>query len=966
MLAIVAAAVTLTAQIPKQRIAEAVAGRLLHAEVSLSGLRLRPDLRIASLRISDPGHTTPVLEARDIAATYRLAWPGPGRRIIEAVTVDAVHVRLHDAADGGNHGFITALLSAPPKDEPADPLPWIPRSITVEHATLDLQQPGVALLLDGISARVQIDDLANYTAAIAADGLSGHLTTLSPPVNERFRDGAVEVTAAASGNEWRVDIARFDVPGLVHARAAVNLYRDGDATRVVASIPSASAGPLPVEPLARFLGLPPARFEALHIENGALDLRRSAAGWQADEARADAAFSQLEVGDAGARWYAGDLSLHAALQEDDTPAVGLRAVLGGGQKLEALIRQEGTGIRGTASLSGWTKADVAQSVPEAYQPLFAHVTTLERLSATAEVYLAGAAYEGSLTATARLGKEDASIEAAARGTLNDANGITLDGAARAALAGGALTLEATQHPGQAPATRIALENVRVGPWMQAVWGTPVPELPAATLNGTATIGGALDALDVSLDIAATDAVWGTLRLDEGAVLDLDGDLTVQVSERLLAADALTVIIGPELTATISDGRLSLLDYSASAQVDGEIDLAWAGAWLGQPDLWGDATFSAPLRNEGGYLRASFHAEAPSLGYGNLTIPYGSTLVADGRAVYDTLKSELRGEALTATIGEGTRLTTRPWTVRLGSLRGEVPFELTSDFVPIVAMGYLQDAEGTIEARGALHLAETAHIEAEVKAAAAHFTLPGAIALVTGATFDGRAGYGPALSGEGMLTAESTVVAGAIIGGLSGPVRLEGDTVVAAGLTGTLFDGPLTVDASAGLLREKLPFTLDARGTGLDLALLVEQVKPPRVTLTGPADATLHLELDQEGLQEVKVTSQSTGALTVNRDIIQQVLLSQYVQGVTGGRQLDRVVRDVLGTADQRPFDSGALDLDLVDGRLEGQAVLTSGALNLTIDLHVDPEALVAAMQLTQQEQFRNIQGVTPGPIEWDD
>jgi hypothetical protein len=964
LLLALAVIVALMAEAPKRRIIGAIAGQVLHADVAMSGLRLRPHIQLDSLRISDPGAEVPVLEAKDIVLHYRLTRPRPGVRLFSEMTVGEARLRLHETPEDSNFDCLTALLEKPETEKPTDPLPYIPQDVSVQRIGIDLQQPDTTLSLDGMAARVRMDDLENYTAALTAESLAGHLRSASPLVDERFTNGTLRGIVSTGGEGWHVDVEQLHLPGLVQARAAAMLYRDGDGTRVVASAPTISAGPLPVAPLFHFLGLPSARFDALQVEDVALDVRFGDAGWQINQARADAAFSQLEVGEPGARWYSGDLSLHVALQEGDEPAVLMQAVLAGGQEIEAVVGQEGNAFRGHAALTDWTKDDLVQATPEAYAPLFTHVTTLERLSAASEFYLHGDGYDATLTATAQLEESEAALDVAAKGTLPGEAGLTFQGTARATLADGSLSADITLQPDDALHARVVLETLRVEQWAKALWGRPLSELPSTTVSGTAEVRGSTEALAIALDLKAADLVWGALSFEKGVVLDVMGNLSVLTFERKLSADALTLTIGPEFTAVVTEAEMSLMDYAASANVTGKVDLAWAGAKLDQPDLWGEATFQLPLRNQEGYLRTAFHAEASSFGYGDLTIPYGSTLIADGQAVYDTLKGELRCEDLVATIGEGTRLTSPSWAVRVDPLTGEIPFQLTSDFVPVVAMGYLQEAVGTIEARGALHLGEAARIEADIEASAEHLTLPDALAFATDVTYTGHAGYGPALFGQGTVTTDAMVVAGAVIGDLSGPVRFEEDTVVATGLSGTLFNGPLEVDATAGVLQDKLPFTLDARGKQLDLALLTEQVKPPRVTLTGIADAAVHLELNDDGLQEVSVDAQSTSAFTVNRDIIQQVLLSQYMKDVTGGKQLDRIVQDVLGKSEQRPFESGNLDLDLVEGRLEGQALLKSEALNLTIDLQVDPQALIAAMQLTEQEALQDVEDVTTGPIEW--
>ncbi len=82
-------------------------------------------------------------------------------------------------------------------------------------------------------------------------------------------------------------------------------------------------------------------------------------------------------------------------------------------------------------------------------------------------------------------------------------------------------------------------------------------------------------------------------------------------------------------------------------------------------------------------------------------------------------------------------------------------------------------------------------------------------------------------------------------------------------------------------------------------------------------------------------------------MVEQILLSQQVAGVTGGKTLGKVVQKVIGEGEQRPFDRATMDLGFEGGRITGQARLESEQLNLTIDIKADPEALLEALRIQQ-------------------
>jgi hypothetical protein len=85
-------------------------------------------------------------------------------------------------------------------------------------------------------------------------------------------------------------------------------------------------------------------------------------------------------------------------------------------------------------------------------------------------------------------------------------------------------------------------------------------------------------------------------------------------------------------------------------------------------------------------------------------------------------------------------------------------------------------------------------------------------------------------------------------------------------------------------------------------------------------------------------------MTMNRDLVEQLLASEYLSGMSGGKQVSQMLRDVVGDAPQIPFTGAAIKLGLEAGRITGTARLESEKLNLTLDIKADPGALLEALR----------------------
>ncbi|HQL95349.1 MAG TPA: AsmA-like C-terminal region-containing protein, partial [Candidatus Hydrogenedentes bacterium] len=188
------------------------------------------------------------------------------------------------------------------------------------------------------------------------------------------------------------------------------------------------------------------------------------------------------------------------------------------------------------------------------------------------------------------------------------------------------------------------------------------------------------------------------------------------------------------------------------------------------------------------------------------------------------------------------------------------------------------------------------------------------------------------------------VAGTRWSALAGKTRLDRGVVLLEEAAAAVFGGSVGMTGSAALVEPGMPLKADMTVSDVDLSVFTQEFKPPSVVLTGRLSGTADLLVRGGKLADLHVDLTASSGFSLNKDMVEQLLTSQYVTGMTGGKQVSDVVRDVLGDAPQRPFDAARITLGLRDGRIEGVARLESRTLNLTMDIKADPEALLEALR----------------------
>ena len=461
-------------------------------------------------------------------------------------------------------------------------------------------------------------------------------------------------------------------------------------------------------------------------------------------------------------------------------------------------------------------------------------------------------------------------------------------------------------------------------------------LPFATVSLTSELGPTLDGWAFSGD-ARFQPVTGA------------GDpLTVQTrgawTSGVLSADTKSSL-GAGTALELNGLRYDRATGKTAAAVSGSIDLVPLAKLAGFPDVWGTATMDGKLSRDalGKFQANPLRATFETLGYGGFGLPYGVELTLSAPVRQD--REGLAAEPVEAVLGTDTTFKAAKitWGANGISASGLV---LETGLAPLVSKGWLSAAEGHATARctSVTRPASGPQDAIEYDATFARLDLPAGWGAVKGFTAKGQLNWGNAPAGTGALAADEATVVGVTLHAIHAAMRLYGADVVMEQVAFGLFGGAVSGEVRVTPLVATLPVSFSATIEKLDLDVFTKEYKPPSTRLTGMVGGSVSASLDLNGLSALDADLKSDGAMSMNRDMVEQLLASEYLAGMSGGKQVGQMLRDVVGDAEQIPFTGAALRLGLEAGRITGTARLESEKLNLTLDIKADPGALLEALR----------------------
>ena len=405
--------------------------------------------------------------------------------------------------------------------------------------------------------------------------------------------------------------------------------------------------------------------------------------------------------------------------------------------------------------------------------------------------------------------------------------------------------------------------------------------------------------------------------------------------------------------TARDWHVDLNTSTVNALVKSSLSLDALATLFGLDDLYGTADLAGELTLDSTHVRFDgFTAQSEDLGYGDWSVPYASTLALRGSLVHDLTRNALSFSPLRVEMDAGTQLSVSDLSFQFSE--GSTPFQITAtpfaletDLMLLKGMGYLSAVEG---GRGKV-LSDALVLTQEGVSgtviwdiAAAQLALTDDMAVLENLACTGNYDPGTKERGDGEIKADSALVYGIPFGAVNAALEIDADQLRCTALKTTFLAGDLALDAAVNYRDPAWTTLADLRVEGVDLAEFTKTFEPPDVVLTGIVSGTASVTLSTEKLMALNVDLSATKNLTLNRAMVREILMSQYVNDAVGSKAVQRVLEKVVGKAEQRPFDKAIVDLRLEDGMIVGFARLESKALDLTVDINAEPTALLQAIR----------------------
>ncbi len=956
-----AAAIAWWTGLPQERLVAWAIRQNLGAEAVVQWGGIAPELRIKRLELYPDADAKragdPLLVAEDIAIAYKL-FPADGRRVpLVRIGRAELTADIRDP-EKPNYRFLFSREagSAAATSGPSDT--YIPKSITVDAVTVVSRTANGRGTFGPVQLVADVTDLSTAAAmyrsaraTVAWVAVDGEKTDVSNIVLE----GEAKINADTFA--WK---QKLDAPGLAYTI----LTAEGDLT---GSDPVVNARvtefTLAGNRLAAFLEAidAPLRFDEFDIESGEAQVVLAESPRFA--AKASASMRAPALGGAAQPLYADTARVQLDAVREDELAAKVTMTLSQDQTVTAELR--GDDLAGAATLDSgqWTRAQLLAALPEAFR---GNVQKLgfESFLASADVEWSEDGFVAKASASSQGGGESTppiywALDA--KGPRDTFAGV--EGTLEARLGDRRINATATYTGDDTYHAEARIEEVQIGPWVQLFAGDEAAEGVLGTIEGAilAQANGKDAPLTITPEFHLRQFAYGDVALDE---ITLAGSMEYDAVEQRLEID--------ELRADCVDGmtmfRLSNFSYHTDDRIGvGEFaagaNLGVVGMALGYPELFGSSTFDeGTIRIRRSDIEIGCRVFSDYVGWVDPLLPYGVHLTGALAVEFnlDRREGELtHGEAK---VGDGTTLRFVDTTFKAEPLLAQGRFECDSDLQVAVAMGWMAEADGSLVERSAFRLdADGFAADWTLNLDAAKLILPENAGTAEHLAFEGSGTYRDGLGGSGSVRAAKLTAGGGSILDAAGPATFEGETMIISPATGTLFGGQVRAQVDVGVLIEDMPIVLTGSFDEIDLAIFTDEVKPPNTSLTGTALGTINVLYSAKGLDSFTFDASAPGGLSVNRSLVSDLLQSDKFLAGAGERIAERAMDKLLGTAPQRPFDTGRMHVYLDSGKIQGTAELRSvkteayNGLNLTVNLDMDQSALAEALKVLEESNLGNVE-----------
>jgi hypothetical protein len=945
--------VFLASGVPQRSALQTILSSQLKARVDVGEVSLRNPVSIQSLVLTDAASTVyaPFLSVENLAADYR--WASDALRHIEEVRLSGVQLSAQGGPDDKNYQFLLDILSAPASE--FDPTPWIPERLLVDEVWAELRHPGYYLRMDNLAASVALYSLAAGTLQVHADNLGIAWESDLAPGGHRSQGGALQLQLAWDDAGVAADI-HADLGKLALLEGTASLSERGGAPYLEVNMPAARLDdPLWPAMLAAHTPIP-IRFEGVTLSDVRLGLHMLESGLSVDAAELESHVSAFQIGPDEAPFYEGPLAAKVHGSYGATTAVVASVELGDGHAMSAEATFEDGGFAADFAVSPWPREMVAALLPVEHAPLLDSFPTLNTLgiSGTVQQGVDGLALDSELALG--LGERDTLTVPLHATMMPSAEGQKIHVETDLALGEETLALRLSGVSGGGMEIDSEVRRLHVNRWTEAFLGEAALAGLGGAFSGEVSVGVVPEEpLSVGFDLSGENLRYGELQLPEEVPTSIGGTLDYNLDDRKIRGRNLHVAQEGTADVKASDWRLNLVSGDLSAALDTQLSLAAVMTLFEMDGLYGDAELRGDLTvNERGTRLDGFNARSEDLGYEtyDISVPYGMALTLAGSLGYVNDENTLSFTPIEANLDEGTRLAIEELELKFPGestpFRMEArPLSLETNLKFLVNMEYLSSVEGgratltspSLRWEGDFFLGLTTW---EIVATA--LEMPDEMIALENLKALGEYDPGKGQTGGGPLTADRFTVYGMPFGALDTRLTLDATHLKSEGLRTTFLSGNLQLDTSVAYRDPAWSTRIDMDASGIDLTEFTNVFEPPDVVLTGIVSGTVAGEFSLEGLTSLDVDLLATEGLSMNRSMVRQILMSQYVNDAVGSKSVQKVIEKVIGKAEQRPFDRAVLELGLEDGLIVGIARLESKSLDVTVDIRAEPKALLEAIR----------------------
>lgn len=913
------------------------------AQPTVSGMSLGQPMRLDFFSLRDPEDSrAPVfLVAEDIALDYN--WGGllRGERKFDDLRIGRLTLNLANWSER-NYDFVLDLINAPAST--FDPLPYVPRAIDIASLALSLETELASLRLENLHVQSTVASISQSNWKVQGDQITGSWRAEQVLPDAQPVSGSMTADLNLGDGRLEGGLQAF-LPGLLDVSLSGVAQTSPSLSADLTVAPGSLSGPLWGEMLSGTLRTA-IGFDALQIDGGALKLRTSDSGLYAPELSFEVSTSTLRLGEPEAPQYSGPASLKI-LGGGDAGLVGTAYLRLAETPELALTLSSEAGVYSVAlAESNWNRSALEQVLPASLrtylglwpglsQATFAGAVTIQdRYGIEAQVNS-----ESTTGARAQLGltgvQSSAGLNIEATATQEDA---------------GTWKLAYAQGAEQGQVVSLALEQAKVSPWVEGVLGYPMPDLPVDSLSGTVgyVVKPEDSAPSITLDLKGATSAASGLALKLTGQHELEGNRLTGIGGNLKAGDAIDL--------DVSKGTMELAPWGYALPIEGSLNLTDMGVLLDSQFPSGVASIAGTLASQASGI-ALRHAKAELHGFAisDFVLPEEPPLKLAGEVLVETASGVLVNKL---ELSWGETLEGSFDALQFNSLTdiNYGDFTIRGTYALLTALGLFESAETefAISGEGVQRNGDayTGLVNGALKGG---FVWSEGILAAKDLTLEAKGDLAQALGASGPLVAGEIAALGVVFSNVKSTVRLEWPMVHLDDIEAEVFGGRVKGSARIDLMSPSFPIVVDAEIEDADLSRFTEEFQPPDTELTGLASGTIHAAIEGETITELGVQLTSGEGFTLNRQMVAQILMSQQVGEFTGSGTVSKIVERVIGKEDSRPFTGADLNLGIDGGRITGQAQLKSQALNLTIDIKADQQALLEAMRMRQEGQVGNFE-----------